>query len=40
LPDPIHELNVELTRSLDIFVGKMTQLLGDFKFLILGHDIS
>ena len=40
LPNTIHELNVELARALDIFLGKLTQLLGNFKLLILGHDIS
>jgi len=40
LPNAIHELNVELSRSFDIFLGKLTQLLGNFKLLILRHDIS
>jgi hypothetical protein len=38
LPDTIHELNVELARSFDIFLGKLTQLLGNFKLLVLGHE--
>jgi hypothetical protein len=40
LTDSIHELKVELARSFDIFLGQLTQLLGNFKLLVLGHDIS
>jgi len=40
LPDDIHELKVELARSFDIFLGQLTQLLWNFKLLVLGHDVS
>ena len=37
--DAFDEQKIELTRSLDILLGELTQLLGNIKGLILRHDI-
>jgi hypothetical protein len=37
LPNPVHELEIELARSFDIFLGQMAQFLGNFKLRVFGH---